>query len=251
MLVLEIACAGCGKTGSAGGSSADGVGCGVAAGYELAAYTFDDGHYWFATTDSTPGAVATSNVFPYDATERCGAADSGTTEADVFFASGNRDWGALFGNYAVPAVQPSGEGWEGLAFWGRTHGVTDAGAAFESDREIVFEVTEIVSADQGYTCASDPDAATGVIIDYVTGLPVGTVDAALPCIDVFSRQLTVTEDWRFYLVPWLSLTQNASGRLHSGVAGPSITGLDFRAPPGAHIEFWLDDLAFYRTKPAP
>ncbi len=65
-----------------------------------------------------------------------------------------------------------------------------------------------------------------------------------------SRRLTVTEDWRLYLVPWESLTV-VSGSATSGVAGPTITVVDFRPPSGALLELWLDDLGLYRTKPAP
>ncbi len=58
----------------------------------------------------------------------------------------------MFVNTAVP---PSGQGWDGPAFWARTHGVTDAGVSFESDREVTLEIAE---------AACGPPTTDGVII---------------------------------------------------------------------------------------
>jgi hypothetical protein len=245
--VLLVLCAGCGKSGTAEPPDSIGVGCSEASAYELAVVPgLDSANTWFFATDATPGAVASIEVGPVNNAERCGGPAT-PGEAIVLSASGNRDWGCLFANWAIYEYPLSGAGYVGLAFWARTHGVSDAGVPFASDRDITVGLGENVATDQGFDCAAPLDGGPlGVMVDG----QVVTVSGAPSCVSFFFRQLTVTEDWRLYLLPWQSFTQTSYGTPRSGVSEPAFNTVEFLAPPGAVIQLWIDDLGFYRANPA-
>jgi hypothetical protein len=59
----------------------------------------------------------------------------------------------------------------------------------------------------------------------------------------YGAQVSLTDTWTQYTVPWGALSQSAAGS--TAFAPDQLMLLKFEAPPAEQFEFWLDDVSFY------
>jgi hypothetical protein len=236
---------------------------------------------WYLYADNTPGGVpdptVTSNVASVQVAPpgRCG--DTSMVE---LVANGHNFYGAGFGDYAHNADtnRANGAGYDGISFWARSAGNSDKTFLFAVDdgRTIVMPppppdagvLPAATPADQdldgdgfvgpgdiarGTRCRLPPTTKNSTPACYYGGtMPPGTVPRVPEpdeCGNQFHTFVTVTDDWRLYLLPWDAVAQwPCPNRLAGGIDPADIAKVEIEFAQGTTYDLWLDNVAFYRTR---
>jgi hypothetical protein len=235
--------------------------------------------YVFTSADMTPNAVMKATVNPIPDGALCG--DTMALEA---VSTGNNDWGSLFGFYTFPVKHEATM--EGVSFWARAPGNT--GKAFtlllddsNTHDPLVMCPKSIGDAgvaalvlppppDSGIACTlyCTPDGGANAappVYDSMTGAPIssGTLTspmAANACGNQYWVVVEVSNDWRFYTIPFARFSQQRQPNLvgtPNGLFSPgttpgttivtsAINNVTFRFPKESAQDLWIDRLSFYR-----
>lgn len=241
--------------------------CSLEDGYEfLPMSTLDkvgDKVFW-GSGDNTPGksvgSDADGNVLVESMPDgpRCGSG-----AAAVVRASGNNDWGCLFGFNLFGAPRDA-SAYEGLSFWARSPGPTTKGFLLLLNDPN----TAIMSGVTSHCIDLGAETAGSQAIQvYVDGQAVSTSGAvtrptlANECGNGYGLAMSVTSDWRLYTIPFGAFQQdpkpnrvpnalltNVGNVPENGLLTDQLLSLILRMPKAAKAELWLDNLAFYRKK---
>lgn len=223
----------------------------------------------------TATANLSANVEAMTDGTRCGS-----TAALVLRSVHNNDWGSLFGDYLFPGTAGRDESmYEGMSFWARAPGSTTKnfsillGDPNTNCLGTPDSMTGVCPAPPGANCKTyvTPDGGTsapvGTLYDPSTGMAVsGTTTASPPpdaCGNAYSTVAVVTTDWHLYTIPFGLFQQaNTPNRVPNSVLTKIGTApqtalltsalmvLTLRMPKEANMELWIDNLGFYRKKPA-
>jgi len=203
---------------------------------------------WYSFGDCTVRGRNSTAVEPIEAGGRCGS-----TTALVLRSEGHNDWGSGFGTWEWAAAPQDATGYDGISFWLKNPGATEKGL------RVGFGDSQ--TDPNGGTCVGGSDAGTGVEVPYgdagqVCYVPFETdTDAGLPprpdqCGNNFSRSLLTTSEWQLYLLPFDSFSQLAQPNRVDGPDLSAIHWMGFNVRKDARVELWIDDISFYRRKPA-
>lgn len=140
---------------------------------------------------------------------------------------GFSDWGLTFGSNFRDEFTDGTE-WHGIGFWAR-HGEDSAVKTFNAtlpDRH-----------------TSNQDATGGANYECRDGLSVENL------CDPFGRGIRVTEEWRFYLLPFEELSQQGFGKASPlGMLDVAeILGMSFQVGAGTW-DIWVDEIVYYRER---
>jgi hypothetical protein len=217
---------------------------------------------WWGSGDTPPcdggSSRALSTIENIPDGGRCGS-----NTADVLHSSHYNDWGSLFGYNSFNAT--GAENYEGISFWARAPGNSTKGFTIllDDDNTVALE-------GNNYNCKPlDADAGIqmqgGGSIDPSTGTIISGSTSAAPlpdqCGNDYSVAMLVTDEWRFYTIPFGEFQQankpnrvpNAALTNVGNVAGTGLLTsklrlLLLRVPKEAEMELWIDNLAFYKKK---
>lgn len=194
-------------------------------------------------------AVPTCEEIPEGA--RCGS-----TKALHLVASRNNDWGGFFGNYFIAQNPRSVAEWEGLAFWARAEGGTERSFTIELDDKYTANVTDDagqLNPDHESACIDEEEQTTNqntntTGIAQSSGQIAGWVPSENGCGNPHQYQLTVTHDWKLYLIPFGDFTQQPlPNRRLEGFDRETLRAVRIRPPKDAILDLWIDDFGFYRS----
>lgn len=232
------------------------IDCSVEDGYELlpSGQTFepnDNDPGWYPFGDCTVGRVHTATVESIENGGRCGS-----TAALVLRSSGHHDWGSGFGTYEWRAAPQDATGFEGISFWARSPGATDKGVLVN----LGDDQTEMEGGICFGSSAMDAGPTVEVPIPDAGGETCSVRlesdrDAGAPpqkgqCGNAFVRSLIVSEHWQFYRLPFDSFVQVATPNRVDGINPSAIHFFGFNMGKDSRHELWIDDIGFYRRKPA-
>jgi hypothetical protein len=206
----------------------------------------------------------------------------GNSNAGVFRATHNNDWGGMFGKWNFASTGPlNASDYEGISFWARAPGQTTKAFTLVLDDNNTYGVANAdIAKGLGSNCRSYPtDGGTGnegqssgttvVVTDPGTGTPItgsSNSRASYPdeCGNSFFSVVELSSEWRLYTIPWRRFMQNATPNRvpNSALVGPdagavkpesmlltfALRGLALRMPKEAEVELWMTKLAFYRQK---
>lgn len=198
----------------------------------------------------------------------------GSTAAAVIRARENNDWGAIGGLNTFGPRDLSM--YEGVAFWARAPGPTGKTFTLSLDDWNTADPTPtepppastdsnctVRQADGGVDGAMVPgtiDPGTGMVIG---GGSVGVAPLPNDCGNSYTTNVVVTEDWRFYTVPFTMFQQalnpnrvpnpaltQAGTVPGNGLLTTQLRNLMFRMPKEQDMDLWLDNLSIYRRRTA-
>jgi hypothetical protein len=199
---------------------------------------------WFSFSDETPGSSISFTTESVEGGGRCGS-----RRALVLRSQGCNFWGTGFGEYKYQDTPANGAGWEGVSFWARSPGAVD--------RSVIFLVEDRTSSAAGGECV-DYGADAGTTASVATAVdPEGRTTSSAggatcplaedACGNSFRTTVQTSERWQLYLLPWSTLVQDpCPNRVPDGIDESAIHQFLVRAPQGWRIEFWIDDISFYR-----
>jgi hypothetical protein len=195
--------------------------------------------------------------------------DYGLADSRRLSSSNNKGW-------------VDGTGWDGIALWARTGPSStefDAGIALPSDRAVTLQVntrqSKEVYAGVPLDAPADQLAAARAVVgtcnsysgqcqasgaqtyvdpnDPTRIVTIGNVLPTDSCGNVFKRTLVTTEEWQLFFLPFGSFQQDPLPNASPKGIDPSEI-LEFNVfigsgrDRGATLEFWLDDIGFYKAK---
>jgi hypothetical protein len=266
--------------------------------------SFASAEGWFAAADYTPPAPTDGGAAPPDASSLTalwtsmstsvgtGAVTSGgtsaytgrmlmsietpedplcgITNAAVFRASHNNDWGGMFGKWNFGAQD--GSPFEGISFWARAPGKTTKAFTLLLDDENTASTGTtrcwVYSMNDGGVTEGQTDN-TNSGTDPGTGTPItGSSNSRAAyrneCGNSFFSIVELTSRWTFYRIPFSRFKQTASPNrvpntalpgadAGAGSAGTQLVtsqlrNLIMRMPKEAEMELWMAKLAFYGAK---
>lgn len=219
---------------------------------------------WNNGNDGTPGAVISANALgrvpePLDVTKCPGDAPGSGFHV---VATGLQAYGYTFSFNGLNNLPGAGgdsyfdtTNWDGISMWVRKGSATAASSMFAA---VGDRFTDPAGAAL-FSAADDADLLpAGSCPEQSMGLPCycayDAVDVtgdqvddplASQC-DKFGAGVGVSTEWRFFKVPFTKMRQRAFGR-PSPLPNPDtqLIVLDFSLR-GINLDFWIDDLAFYR-----
>lgn len=205
----------------------------VAQGYEFQVQNPGISYGW---VDSTPGAKETHTVTTLD------PALCGDTDAYRFTMTGSASTG---GNYDFGGMPRDLSAWDGFALWVRAGAGTTASFGIA-----VWDATTL-----GNTVIN---SATGEKACYVPGDDWdldGVPNLSLPpwplLCQGWSVNLTVTDQWRFVLLPW-SIWSSANERVAAiGIKTSGLSGWQLYLNPCSATDLWIASLGPYRAIAQP
>jgi hypothetical protein len=230
----------------------------------------------FYTSGDMTSAPPTEDVEMLPDGPRCNS-----NAASVFRSVQHNDWGSLFGYNNFGPRDASA--YEGVSFWARApRGTTSSFTILLDDPNTnngmsttcsVGPATPTDDAGAAQSCRNycTVDAGMGApvttYLDPMTGMAVGGSTSAAPpadaCGNGYMAVQVVTEDWRFYTIPFSKFQQgympnrvpNSLLTVTGMVPGTSLRtsalmGFVLRFPKEANAELWFDNLSFYRPKKA-
>lgn len=181
---------------------------------------------------------------------RCG---SGT--ALHLEGSRNNDWGGFFGNYAIAQTTSSVAEWEGLAFWARAEPGSERSFTLELDDKYTTNIKDDLGqpvAGHESACIDEEQQGTAQAtnttgVSQSSGQVAGWVPSENGCGNPYEYHLTVTTEWKLYLVGFDEFTQKPlPNRRLEGFDRTSLRGVRVRPPKDTIIDLWIDDFGFYR-----
>jgi hypothetical protein len=223
--------------------------------------------------DMTPGATTTATIEALTDGARCGS-----TAALLIAASGNNDWGSLFGfNNFGPR---DASAFQGMSFWARAPGnTTKAFTILLDDTNTTNPNSTMCAVDAGAPPApTDAGAAcrnycndggaggpSPTYIDPLTGMVIGGATGDAPpadaCGNSYATVVQVGFDWRFYTISFEKFHQAATPNQvpnatftqtgpvpGTGLLTDRLVNLIFRMPKEAVMRLWIDNLGFYSKK---
>jgi hypothetical protein len=227
---------------------------------------------WCANDGTTPGASATSASGTITGGGVCKS-----SQALVFYASHNNDWGSVcgFNNFGMKDEHT----YDGLSFWARDPGNTSKGftiSLYDANTTAMdpnapnapggghCKSYYVDGGTQGQTIVSMRDPVTDATISG----PVITSRMPDECGNNrgngYDNVMLVTSEWAFYTVPWGQFTQWAypnrvpnsvlteTGHVPgTGLLTTELKGLGLRPPKEMSFELWIAKLGFYRKKQTP
>jgi hypothetical protein len=235
------------------------IDCEAEAGYEFELindFEKTDDVAWWPAGDSTPYQKTEPTIRAIPDGGRCGSKN-----ASVLAASGNNDWGSLFGlNTLSPHNNAST--YEGLSFWARAPGNTTKGFMMLLNDPNTAALDGVTSncIDLGGG-ENNPNTITVSIDGQSVQTSGGATRPILPneCGNGYTAMMLVTSEWAFYTVPFgrfqqdpkpnrvpnaiLTKVGNVPG---TGLLTDNLLQLMLRMPKEARTELWIDNLAFYR-----
>jgi hypothetical protein len=164
--------------------------------------------YWHIVRDNSPSGQLSLDEPPVP--ESGGANDS--ERAMHLAGSGYTEWGAGFSvDLRSESLPYDASAHTGLKFWAR--GTTSL--------RLVFVQQNLAT---GHSCATCPTSSSD-------------------CGLFYGSQVTLTDDWTEFTVPWTALTQAAAGATR--FAPDQLMLIKLEAPAAERFEFWLDDVSFF------
>jgi len=196
---------------------------------------------WFAFGDPTPGSTTTVALQPIPE-GRCES-----TTALVLTSRGHSDWGAGFGDYAMPTAPIDATGFDGVSFWARA-------PLAHTSLGFLLTVNDRNTDQNGGVCVQPMVTAGGGGYTYNEAgmiVPVGgELPSAEDCGNGFMRVFRVTREWQLYTLPFESFQQTAQpNRVPTGLDRSGIYQFSFNIPKDSLAELWIDDLGVYRRRP--
>ncbi len=197
-------------------------------------------------------AVATiDGAAPLAEGERCNG-----TDAIHLTAARNNDWGCLFGNYQLAQTTSDKSAYDGIGLWAKAApGTTKTILILLNDKYSVNVTGDDGQPVAGQESACVDEEGAGINLDLPdqngqqgsgSTAVVGYVPSPNACGNAYQAQLTVTDRWQFYFMPWASFTQDPKpNRRLEGIDPSSLRGITIRAPKAAVLDMWLDDLGYY------
>lgn len=199
--------------------------------------------------DGPRRATAAATVEPLPDGPRCGG-DYGLR----LTGQRNNDWGSLYGDYVMAGETRDASDYDGVAFWARAEpGTGKALLLLLNDKYTQNILDEAGNPVMGQESACNEseysnDPAQGMTQSQVGGSVVpGAVPEPGDCGNAYQLAFRVTEDWKFYRLPFASFHQEALPNRHiEGVDSASLRSMIFRAPKDTVLDIWLDDIGYYR-----
>jgi hypothetical protein len=132
--------------------------------------------------------------------------------------SGFITWGAGLGVEIADGGAYDASGFTGIRFFAK--------AGPDGTKNIRFGVSEITTLPEGGLCD----------------------EAADTCYDHFGNDLTLTEDWQEFVLPFSGMAQAAWGTPSpaGAIDATQLYALEFSTETSGAFDFWIDDVAFYR-----
>ncbi len=202
-----------------------------------------------AAAGSGTAGLASASAVTSAAFEPIDGGRCGSTQALVIRSRGHTDWGSLVGNWKIAQTAWEAAGYEGIAFWARAFGDSSATLVLDTWQTSAAGTAGI--AQPGEVCIVDCSAGSGTQAIDESGniLTQSYVSPAGTCGNSFQYTLTVTDDWRLYVIPFEAFFQERKPNMSASGLDPShINGFSFRMAKESGIELWLDDVALYRKK---
>ncbi len=211
--------------------------------------------------DGTPGAQFGLASEPL-AEPKC-AGDAAAGSAYHLTATGLQGFGFSFGFNQLQLLPGANggtthfdtTGWTGFSMWVRKGSAAATSSMFAAVADRYTDPAGAVLFDPGETAdlldgARCPEAALGnpcyCAYDALDVTGDATPDPLLSQCDKFGAGIGVDTEWRFFKVPFERMRQRAYGR-PSPLPGPDVRILAFDfGIRGTDIDFWIDELAFYR-----
>lgn len=165
-------------------------------------------------------------------------------------ASRNNDWGGFFADYDIAQTTDDVSEWDGIALWARAEQATQRSVTLALDDKytanIVGQESFCVVEEQSTTNANMNTNTTGVA--QSSGQIAGWVPSEDACGNSFEYHLTVTNDWKLYILPFEDFTQQPlPNRRIEGFDRESFRGIAIRIPKDSVLDLWIDDFGFYRA----
>jgi hypothetical protein len=165
-----------------------------------------DGHWQIIRDNSIDGQLSSDEPIP-----ESGGPDQ-SSHAMHLAGSNFSEWGA---GYSVELRAGSlpyiASVYAGLRFWARG----------EPSLRVILLQQNLAT---GHACATCPENGSD-------------------CGNFYGKQITLTDTWTQYTIPWSDLTQATAGT--TAFAPNQLMLLKFEAPAAESFEFWLDDVSFY------
>lgn len=157
--------------------------------------------------------------------EHCGSTRAMRVQSGPF-----SEWGGAIGTSFSQGTLDVSQ-WEGISFWARKSPEPDAG------RSLFLAITEKHTTEKQKT---DPD--------YACGCTEGDdCDEAAEACDRFGMAVGLSQDWRFFAVPFEKMRQRGYGAPANDMDLEGLMGVAVYYETGTW-DFWIDDLGFYRAK---
>lgn len=196
--------------------------------------------------DSTPGGSASASILTIPDGPHCGSDAS-----LVLRASGNEEWGALFGFNQLGPQDASA--YEGVSFWARALGKSRTVTIFLDDPNT--STNGIGNCQQSMPTCVQVNPSTGACES------LATTPQPNECGNSYTAEATVTGEWQLLTIPfgkfqqanWPNRVPNAILTQTGSAPGTalltsSLLGLTFRAAKKTDLELWIDDIGFYKKK---
>jgi hypothetical protein len=141
---------------------------------------------------------------------------------------GFSNWGLTFGSNFSVEVSDATE-WDGIGFWAK-HGEASSVTSFNA------------TLPDKYT-SNQQNGVEGAHFECRDGLEVANL------CDPFGRGISVTDDWRFYLLPFDEVLQQGFGKASPlGMLDVAeILGISFQIGAGTW-DIWVDEVVYYRER---
>ncbi len=201
--------------------------------------------------DGPRRAQATTSIESIPDGPRCGS-----EYAMRLTARRNNDWGCLFGDHVLARSSFDASEFDGISLWAR--------AAPSTGKSITVllndKYTTNITSDDGSlnpafesACVDEEPEIDGVRGAELAGQPGVTLPGYVPsknaCGNSHQLQLRVTEDWKWYRLPFDSFSQDPlPNRRFEGVDRASLRGMIIRVPKDTVFDLWIDDVAYYRER---
>lgn len=179
---------------------------------------------FYTNADGTEGATveppagSSSPVSQAMSPGRCGTSQY----AFQMRGDGLESWGLVFGKNFDNAPADYSQ-YEGVSFWARRGKI--------SGQSVFFSVTDANTDPIEGRCATDSN------------------DLSEKC-DAYGTGIGLSEEWRFFQVPFSSLRQRGFGVITEAFEPQALVGISWAAE-GPTWDIWVDDVAFYSTSSVP
>lgn len=211
-------------------------------------------------------ARASAGGEPIPESPRCGSEN-----ALHLTASGNKDWGNLFGDYLAATTTTDASAYDGVSFWARAMPGTTKTISLLLDDKYSLNLTftdqerealeqanpddpdlEMACVDEAAEVLEEYGETVNVVTDQQGSTSVnvpGYVPSENACGNAYLKPIHLTYDWQFYVVPFSEFSQDpVPNRRIEGIDKASIRGVTIRAPKEALLDVWVDELSFYSVR---
>ena len=151
------------------------------------------------------------------------------------------NWGGNVGTRFAEPINVTG--YDGVAVWMRTApGFANSPRVTISDPFTDSQMNMYPAPDASAYCTPNVSCAGQIASGNTNCYNVGC--------DTFGQYAPLTEDWRLFLLSFDEMRQGGWGKPRPSIDLTQLLSIQISYPVGTW-DFWIDDIAFYRQKPAP